>query len=253
MKLDDVRTCLGGFPLKTGIGPRKGEILYDFVLKNKPLECLELGFAHGSSSCYTAAALDELGEGHLTSVDLLKAGEWQDPRIEELLSATGLEQRVTVAREHTSYTWFLKKKIEERTSSNQCQPLYDFCFIDGAKHWTIDGFAFFLVDKLLKPGGWILFDDYGYTFEMMQKRGLDTVDFISSLEMGEDEVTTPHIKSIFDLLVMQHPAYSDFRIQDDWWVWARKAEAPGPKTLVVDRTYTFKSLLWRVLRKLKLV
>ena len=29
--------------------------------------------------------------------------------------------------------------------------------IDGPKHWITDGFAFFLVDKLLKEGGWIVF------------------------------------------------------------------------------------------------
>ena len=36
------------------------------------------------------------------------------------------------------------------SSSNICQPIYDFCFIDGSKNWTIDSSAFFLVDKLLK-------------------------------------------------------------------------------------------------------
>ena len=72
----------------------------------------------------------------------------------------GLGHRVTIHREINSYTWFLKKKIAGQSANGKCEPCYDFCFIDGAKNWTIDGLAFFLVDKLLKADGWILFDDY---------------------------------------------------------------------------------------------
>ena len=40
---------------------------------------------------------------------------------------------------------------------------YDFCFIDGAHTWDTDGFAFCLVDRMLRPGGWIIFDDLNWT------------------------------------------------------------------------------------------
>jgi hypothetical protein len=34
---------------------------------------------------------------------------------------------------------------------------------NGPKNWTIDGAAFFMADKLMKAGGWIIFDDYDWT------------------------------------------------------------------------------------------
>ena len=43
-------------------------------------------------------------------------------------------------------------------------PIFDFCYIDGTHDWYNDGFAFLLVDKLLKPGGMIIFDDYNWSF-----------------------------------------------------------------------------------------
>src|SRR5687767_1495211 len=104
MKFDAIAAHLDGIPFTS---PHKGRVFYDFIMDTRPEQCLELGFAYGVSSCYIAAALHELGRGHLTTVDLLRGLEWFNPPIETLLARTGLQSWVTVARENTSYTWFL--------------------------------------------------------------------------------------------------------------------------------------------------
>ncbi|HEX7043378.1 MAG TPA: class I SAM-dependent methyltransferase [Burkholderiales bacterium] len=236
MRFDTLVRHLTKFHFEVTIGPSQGRRLYDFILQQRPRDCLELGFAHGTSSCYIAAALDELGAGHLTSVDLEQAREWQKPSIEELLAETGLAPYVTVARERTSYNWFLKKRIEAQTTDDGCEPCYDFCFIDGAKHWTIDGFAFFLVDKLLRDGGWVLFDDLYWS---RRRLTCEAMDYISFLPMGEDERDSAHIDLVFRLLVLQHPDYVECRIENNAWAWARKRRnsAVVVKTLVMhERT-----------------
>lgn len=219
MKFEEIRSKIDGIPY---IMSEMAKDLYNFVIENKPSQCLELGFAHGASSCYIAAALDEIGSGHLTSVDLISGLEWQKPTIEELMEKTGLGGLVTITREHTGYNWFLKKKIMDNSSNNRCTPLYDLCFIDGPKNWTIDSAAFFLVDKLLKPGGWIVFDDLQWTYKKKVKKGKTKSDGVSLLELGPDEISQPHIELIFQLLVMQHPDYSNFLVKDNWWAWAQK-------------------------------
>ena len=250
MKFDTICSYLEGIGSASAISPKRGKVLYDFILAKKPSECLELGFGHGVSSLYTAAAMDEIGSGHLTSVDLVSAMKWQKPSIEELLSLTKLSNYVSVVREKTGYTWFLKKIIEENSSSDQCKPIYDFCFIDGCKNWTVDGFAFFLVDKLLKHDGWILFDDLKWTYAHKKyKQGETQSGGISLLEMGEDEINTPHVDLIFRLLVMKHPDYSEFRIEDDWWAWAHKK--PGAKKKLIVSGVQSSSIIPRALRRIK--
>lgn len=240
MKFEEVYTRIRGVPY---IEPERAHTLYKFIIENKISDCLELGFAHGASSCYIAAALDELGSGHLTSVDLIAATEWQKPSIEELLAETKLQRYVTVAREQTSYTWFLKKNIEENTQNGNCGQIYDFCFIDGPKNWTIDGCAFFLVDKLLRQKGWILFDDLNWRY---CTSGKEVLDGISLRTMGDDEINTPQIELVFRLLVMQHPEYSNFLIQDNWWAWAQKVISPS-KTILFENTNQ-KETTWRAIR-----
>jgi predicted O-methyltransferase YrrM len=248
MKFEDVRAVVDGIPF---MEPDRARVLYDFIVETRPQEVLEIGFAHGVGTCYMAAALDEIGQGHLTSVDLVSSAAWQDPSIEELVARAGLQQWVTVAREKTSYTWFLKKKIEERSGSGLCSPVYDLCLIDATKNWQIDGFGFFLVDKLLRTGGWIVFDDLKWTYEQHKDRG--SSDGIDILALDEDEITQPHIELIFRLLVMQSPSYGEFRVLDDWWAWAHKIQADDRAKLVVDVSDTLRAKASRALSRLKSV
>ena len=203
--------------------------LYNFVLNKRPSRCLELGHAHGVSSLYIAAALDEIGDGHLDSVDL-EASLNRSPNIESLFEQARLSQYLSIYREANSYTWFLKRMIEQQSHSDaSCEPCYSFCFIDGCKNWTIDGLAFFLVEKLLERDGWILFDDFSWTYD--SHRHKPDNDGITTRHLGREEMAQPHVERIFRLLVMQHPSFSNFTLQDDAWAWAQKS-SDGRRTLV---------------------
>ncbi len=133
----------------------------------------------------------------------------------------------------TGYTWFLHDEIRRQTVEGQCQPKYDLCIIDGPKNWTIDGCAFFLVDKLLKSQGWIIFDDYAWTYVSADRRRSST-DGITHRELSEDERKTPQIQEVFELLVMQHPSYSNAIVHalNDW--------AMAQKIAADDKTYTIR-------------
>lgn len=233
MRFEAMRQIVDGIPY---IQPERGHVLYRHIQTHRPRRVLELGIGHGVSSCYMAAALDENGDGQLTCVDLLSADF--RPSAEELLSQAGLEERVCIYREQSSYTWFLKMRIQERTPRGGiCEPEFDLCYIDGPKNWTIDGAAFFMVDKLLNPGGWIIFDDYDWTYDSVaaSNSGTSMNDGISTRGMSEEERTQPHIEAIFRLLVTQHPDYGEFIVDGNQWAWARKVRA---ESRIIRLTYT---------------
>ena len=189
-------------------------ILDDIIKTNNLTNLLELGFAHGVSSCYFASILKDMGEGHLTTIDLIEVKNGRHPNIEELLNKLDLTEYVDIYFENTSYTWRLMKFIEEND-----EPIFDFCYIDGAHDWYVDGFAFLLVDKLLKPGGWIIFDDMNWTFG--SSPSLKDTHYVQ--RMSDEEKNTPQIKKVFDLLVRTHPDYHNFNIlHDGQWGVAQK-------------------------------
>ena len=207
-EIEKTHSLIGDVPfMQLKEAERIDNLIKTFKLRN----LLELGFYHGVSSCYMASSLKEIGGGHLTTIDLYRAKDFS-PNVEELLDKCQLRDYVTVYYEK-SYNWRLMKLLQENP-----EPIFDFCYIDGAHDWYTDALAFSLVDKLLKPGGWIIFDDLNWTFA--ESPGLKDTDYVKN--MPEEEKTTPQIKLIYDLLVKRNPNYCNFTIANNWWGIAQK-------------------------------
>jgi len=185
------------------------------ISENSFRSILELGFHHGVSTCYIAGALDELGGGHVTTIDLVGARETK-PNVDELLRDLGLRQYVTPYYEPTSYNWRLMKMLEEDPS-----PRFDFCYIDGAHDWFADGFAFLLLDRLLKPGGLIVFDDLDWSYDVSPS--LKNSDRVR--RMPTDERSAQGVRKVYELLVKTHPDYDDFMERDGWGYARKKRDA----------------------------
>lgn len=246
MEFDRAAALLEGIPYTS---PEKGKVFYDLVLERRPRHILELGFAHGVSTCYFAAAAQELGGCTVTAVDL-EASRAFEPSLETLLARLGLGGIVRVERELSSYTWFLKKEIAAQTRGHVCAPKYDLVFIDGPKDWTVDGCAFFLADKLLVNGGTVMFDDYSWSYARDEAtRGKRHERGYVFAAMSEAERNEPQVKAVFDLLVMQHPSYGRFVLLDDQLAIAQKTFDPGPRELLLETRVSFKRRLVDLARR----
>ena len=202
------------------MSPELGRRVYDHIRTSQPQEALELGTAHGVSAAYIAAALEANGNGHLVTVD--HAGATYDPSPDEVLARAGLAHRVTIVREHSSYNWFLKHQVEQASDADgNCRPRYDFCYLDGSKNFNIDGLAVVLIEKLLRPQGWLLMDDLEWTYEG-NPWILPHEDGRPLGPLSPSERTTPHLLAVFELIVKQHPSFTRFVREDAWYGWAQK-------------------------------
>lgn len=192
---------------------RQATFLRDFLREHQLTELLELGFFQGKSTAFFAAMLEEMGEGHITSCDLANAA-MREPSIHDLIEDLGLEHRVTAHFATRSFTWDLCKMLERPTP-----PQFDFCYIDGAHTWDGTGFAFLLVDLLLKPGGWVVFDDLDWTIAASEERSGPKKNWAS---YDDDEKGAPQVRKAFELLVPSR-GYTDIHEEKSFrWGIARK-------------------------------
>jgi len=228
---EQVAAAVAGVPF---MSPEQGRVIHDHVAGTHAREVLELGTAHGVGAAYLAS-----GGAHVTTVDF--AGAAYDPSPEQTLARAGVADRVTIVREYSSYTWWLKEQVAARSDAHgNVEPAYDFIYLDGAKNWTIDGLAVVLIEKLLRPGGWLLMDDLPWTYA--DDPGREATDGIVHRELSEPERTEPHLRAVFDLIVAQHPSFTELKIQDEWWGWARKA--PGePRRLTLETSRPLGALV----------
>jgi len=203
--------------------PERGEEIHQFVRTHRPASCLELGFANGVGALYIGSALEANGFGTLTSVDRRRARN-RRPQAGDLIESAGLSERVSLVYEETSYIWFLHDRLRAQlNAAGELEPCYDFVFIDGAHTWDVDGLAFTLADRLLAPGGWMLFDDLDW---MLDERWRKVPDHQRSFAQ---------VTEIWELLVLTHQGYDTFR-SDGHWGWARKSTSDRPPTrLLVKR------------------
>jgi predicted O-methyltransferase YrrM len=213
--IEDVKAVVGSAPY---MKIEQAQCLQKLMRTHELHDVLELGFMHGVSTCYLADVAK-----HVTAIDLVKP---QEPKrmIESFLDRLGLSDRVTIFYEPTSYTWRLMKMLEEDPT-----PRFDLVYIDGAHNWNTDGFAFFLADKLLRPGGWIVFDDIPWTYATSPE--VSQLPWV--LALPEEERLTPQVKRVFDLLVRTHPAYGDFLVEGQWGYAHKMTGAPTGEVRVV--------------------
>lgn len=104
-------------------------------------------------------------------------------------------------RRWDSYNWSLLQLIERES-----EPIYDYVYVDGVHTVFHDALAFYLVDKLLKPGGCINFDDYYWSFStspyLNPERNPTIHDFLT-----DEQIEARHVKLVVDLLVERHEGY----------------------------------------------
>ncbi len=247
MRFEEVAAAVQGIPY---MPEHLGRRVYDHVRRSKPDQVLELGTAHGVSTAYIAAALEANGRGHVVTAD--HGGANFDPSPEDVLAGAQLRHRVTIVREHSSYNWFLKEQVEQRTDRHgNCTPIYDFCYLDGSHNFDIDGLAVVLVEKLLKPGSWLLMDDLDWTYAHNPWVAPDLGADGNARPFGplsDNQRETPQMRPVFELVVKQHPSFTQFVIEDEWYGWARKLPN-SPRQYTVSTSRSLGALIGGQLRR----
>jgi predicted O-methyltransferase YrrM len=218
----DVRSVVGDLPFMT---LERAEAMTRLIHENGVRDVLELGFCHGVSTCYMAAALEQRGEGHVVTIDrasrILNA-----PSGEGMSEPTLIRHRATIFYEYDSYNWRMQHFLAQSV-----RPEFDLVYLDGAHTWNVDGFAFLLAERLLAPGGVIVLDDLSWSFATSQSTCTKTS------AMPKDERELEQVRLIFDLLVKHHPNIAEVW-EDGNWGFARKRAECVPDLGVRDEALT---------------
>jgi predicted O-methyltransferase YrrM len=160
----------------------------------------EIGVYRGD----TAAAVAELlaGEGELHLFDY----EDRVAPVAAALRAAGHGNVVAHANSRRlldSYNWSLMQVLAAHP-----EPLFDYVFLDGAHTWALDALAFCLIDRLLRPGGIVDFDDFHWTLGGSPSMRPEV--FPDVLELYTDEqIEARQVALVVDLLVRRDARYKE--------------------------------------------
>jgi len=152
----------------------------------------EVGVGIGATTLRMAEIMDNRGELHIFDREQVANELYGD------LVGRGFTNIVNHPNSHRiwdSYHWSMAKMISEGRAE-----MFDLVYVDGAHTYLHDGLAFFLSDRLMKVGGLIVFDDYGWRFSASTAK-------TKFENLTQEQRETPQIKMVVDDLVEHHIAF----------------------------------------------
>ncbi|MDR1241943.1 MAG: class I SAM-dependent methyltransferase [Deltaproteobacteria bacterium] len=173
----------------------------------------EIGIGMAATTLHIAKFLDNKGELHIFDFN-----ESVIP-IKKMLNEecfSNIYIHGSSYKKMDSYNWNLLFLLK-----NAKHPFFDYVFLDGAHSFPVDGLAFFLIDMLLKKGGYIDFDDYhwthaGHIIGSVEKYADEqqTEDAGSFMQRTLESFTPPQLKMkqvalIIDIIVAKTGRYKE--------------------------------------------
>lgn len=166
-------------------------------------DCLvyaEVGVYEGETALRIAEGLAGTGEIHLFDFDdrvAAAAERLRDAGHRHVVSHSNSRRLLD------SYNWSLMEVLAKHE-----QPVFDYVFIDGAHTWGLDALAFLLVDRLLRDGGYVDFDDYGWSLRHSPSMNPEAFPDVARL-YTEEQIDRPQVALVVDLLVRRDPRYTE--------------------------------------------
>jgi predicted O-methyltransferase YrrM len=155
----------------------------------------EIGIYEGDTALEVADELAGRGELHLFDF------EDRTRAVAARLRAAGhanVVEHPNSRRLLDSYNWSLMRVLQEERG-----PCFDYVFLDGSHTWAHDALAFLLIDRLLEPGGFVDFDDYGWT--LCDSPSMNPAAFPEVRRLYSDEqIAERQVQLVVELLVRGH-------------------------------------------------
>jgi predicted O-methyltransferase YrrM len=180
------------------LGPSRTTI--EFLETTDCRTIAEIGVYRGDTSERLSELLGGRGELHLFDF------EERVQAVKRRLTRRGFRNVVAHGNSHRildSYNWSLMKLLRDHQT-----PIFDYVFIDGAHTWALDALAFLLVDRLLKTGGYVDFDDYDWSLAVSPSQRPDVFPATRRL-FTDEQIHERHVSLIVDLLVRRDPRYRE--------------------------------------------
>jgi predicted O-methyltransferase YrrM len=162
-------------PLEAEVRLPLAEALYRVVSEQKPNRALEIGMAHGMSTLAILGGLRaENPGGTLISVDPHQSTAWRGVGLANVrLCDMSAQHRIIEEPDYIALPSLLQEL-----------PPIDFGYVDGwhtVDHVMLD---FFYVDKMLRPGGIVGFNDCGYPAVHKALRFIKTHRKYAEIDVG---------------------------------------------------------------------
>lgn len=186
------------YPRELAVPESGNQTTLYYINHFQPRVIAELGIYKGDTSIQIARMMQEWnGALHVFDFEH-RIAEFRERVSKEELR--GVVYHPNSDKYQDSYCWSLAKYVSSEATT------FNYVFIDGAHTWNIDALAFLLVDRILRQGGIVDFDDYHWTIEASPSMNPNAWPIANDLYTAE-QMKIRQVKMIIDKLVRLDPRY----------------------------------------------
>lgn len=191
---------LGGADARTISTPKRSVLETLSLIKQHVPEPVfaEFGVGVGATTLEVAKILNNDGELHIFDFD---------DSVHELhrdlfeLGYTNVVPHGNTEKYWDSYHWNVAQMLRAGDHER-----FDLIYIDGAHTYLHDALLFFMADRLLKVRGFLIFDDWNWSYSISQY-----MKDVRHNYMTEDQIESNQIGFLLETLVETHLAYETVR------------------------------------------
>ncbi len=136
-------------PVTDGIATEEGLTLQEIIAEIKAVKTLEVGLRHGVSALFICDALKDVPAAHHIVIDPNQLRDVQGIGLQNLKNAGYID----LLEPHIASSHIVLPQLEEQGRK------IDFAFIDASHLFDYTLLEFFYIDRILRIGGVIAFDD----------------------------------------------------------------------------------------------
>lgn len=160
----------------------------------------EIGVYKGDTALRIAQILDGEGEIHLF--------DYEDRVADVAARLHEAGHHNVVAHPNSrrlmdSYNWSLMQVLADHE-----EPVFDYVYLDGAHTWAHDALAFLLIDRLLKPGGYVDLDDYSWSLRTSPSMNPQAFPDVERL-YSDEQIDAQQVALVVELLVRRDERYDE--------------------------------------------
>jgi predicted O-methyltransferase YrrM len=180
--------------------PEAIQILSQLRAEQDVLTVAEVGVGIGSSTVEFLRVMAGAGTLHLFDFNDVLNQLVADLKTLDVSDGIRVVTHGNGRQRFNGYAWTLATMAAARGRDDDTPEVFDFVYLDGAHVFHQDAPSCVLLKEMVKPGGYIVFDDMYWTF-----KGSPTMDPAIRPSVRDDfsdeQLSTPHVELVVDVFM----------------------------------------------------
>jgi predicted O-methyltransferase YrrM len=189
-----------GFESLSKPSPDAIEVLQRLKAERHSLVAAEIGVGIGASTVEFLGVMGGVGTLHLFDFDDVLGELVEDLRQLDVSHGVDIIPHGNGRERFNSYAWKLATLAAAHAREGETLELFDFVYLDGAHAFHHDAPACLVLKRMVRPAGYLVFDDMYWTFKKSPVMNPERRPTIRE-DYSDEQLSIPHIELVVDLFM----------------------------------------------------